>query len=331
MQTILANGQAAATAGDARSGSGSAGLASRSILLLERISGASQPWAALLLDAGHRVEVGVSKEAAFNRLFEAGEGIDVLLLDASLTESNVITIAREFRRLLIAHCVPVIRLAAARDDERMAAAIRAGISQYVQVPCAQELLLALIDAAAKLRAEQLRLRASAEKSSQALAGLTEGTFRFRTPEDVERIAPLVAGVCPAPDRVLIGLTELMFNAIEHGNLAIGHEAKRRINAQGLWLDEIRRRLDAPEQADRYASVSFRRDGEGASIRIEDSGAGFDWAPYLAMDQTQAAESRGRGIAVARMLSFDSLVYSARGNVVTAFVRDPRAPLRNNPA
>ena len=275
----------------------------------------------MLRASGHHVEVGTCKEQAFNRLFEAGETIDVVLLDASLTEPNVITLAREFRRLLIAHCIPVIRLASGRDDAHSASGIRAGISHYVEVPCAQDLVLALLEAVARRRAEHLRLREAAEKSSHALAGLAEATFRFRTLEDVERIAQLVASVCPSPDRVVIGLTELMLNAVEHGNLGIGYETKLRMNAQGVWFDEIRRRLAAPEQADRFATLRFKRDATGACIRIEDCGAGFDSTPYLQIDNTQAADARGRGIAVARMLSFDALAYSGCGNVVTATINN----------
>jgi len=289
--------------------------------MVERVAGVSQPWAAMLRATGHHVEVGMCKEQAFNRLFEAGDTVDVVLLDASLTQPNVITLAREFRRLLIAHCIPVIRLAAERDDAHTAAGIRAGISHYVEVPCTQDLVLALIDAVARRRAEQLRLRAASEKSSQALGGLAEATFRFRTLEDVERIAQLVASVCPASDRVILGLTELMLNAVEHGNLGIGREAKLRMNAQGVWFDEIRRKLAAPEQADRFATLRFKRDATGASIRIEDCGAGFDWAPYLRIDNTQASDSQGRGIAVARILSFDALAYSGAGNIVTATINN----------
>ena len=297
----------------------------RNLLLLERVAGASHALTALLREAGHFVAVATSKEDAFNRLFEAGEKIDAVLLDASLTEPNVVTFAHEFRRLLIAHYVPVIRLAAERIDERIAAALRAGVWHYLDAACAPELLLALVESVAKQRAEYLRLRTASEKSCHALDGLMAATFRFRILEDVERIAQLVAAVCPAPDRVVIGLTELMLNAIEHGNLRIGYEAKRRINAQGVWLDEIRRRLDAPEQADRFAVLSFERDLTGLRFRIEDCGDGFDWRPYLEIDSTQASDSRGRGIAVARMLSFDSVVYSGRGNIVTVVVAGHPSP------
>ena len=306
---------------DTQPATGGASFTQRSILMVERVAGASQPWAAMLRASGHSVEVGTCKEQAFNRLFEAGDTIDVMLLDVSLTEPNVIKLAREFRRLLIAHCIPVIRLAAGRDDEYVAAGVRAGISHYVEVPCAQDLVLALIEAAARRRAEHLRMRAAAEKSSHALAGLCEATFRFRTLEDVERIAQLVSSVCPSPDRVVIGLTELMLNAVEHGNLGVGYEAKLRMNAQGVWFDEIRRRLAAPEQADRFATLRFKRDATGASLRIEDCGAGFDATPYLQIDNTRAVDSRGRGIAVARMLSFDAVAYFGCGNIVTATINN----------
>ena len=318
----LADGRAATATSGAHTESGGAPALQRNILIIERIAGASQQCAAMLRDHGQQVEIGGTKEEAFNRLFEAGDAIDVVLLDASLTEPNVITFAREFRRVLIAHCFPVIRLAKGRDDESEAIGIRAGIWHYLAVPCAHELLLALIEAVAKRRSEHLRLRAASEHDTPLLTNLVDGTFRFRTLEDVERIAQLVAGMCPSPDRVVIGLAELMLNAVEHGNLGIGFEAKWRINAQGVWFDEIRRRLEAPEQSNRFATLTFKREDSGASIRIEDCGAGFDWKPYLEFDSSQACDSHGRGIAVARMLSFDAVAYAGRGNIVTAVIKDP---------
>ena len=112
--------------------------------------------------------------------------------------------------------------------------------------------------------------------------------------------------------------EVVAHRIERMLASLEHRGP---DAQGVWFDEIRRKLAAPEQADRFATLRFKRDATGASIRIEDCGAGFDWAPYLRIDNTQASDPRGRGIAVARMLSFDAVAYSGSGNIVTATINN----------
>ncbi len=58
-----------------------------------------------------------------------------------------------------------------------------------------------------------------------LLDITEGRAEFRTIEDAQNLAILLAKQCPDYDRVLFGLRELMINAVEHGNLEIGYEKK----------------------------------------------------------------------------------------------------------
>lgn len=65
---------------------------------------------------------------------------------------------------------------------------------------------------------------------------------------------------------------------------------------------------------------------GRAVTISDEGDGFDWRPYLEIDPAQATDTHGRGIALARMLSFDDLWYTGTGSQVTGIVR--RTSLRS---
>jgi anti-sigma regulatory factor (Ser/Thr protein kinase) len=60
----------------------------------------------------------------------------------------------------------------------------------------------------------------------------------------------------------------------------------------------------------------RRGGE-IEVTITDEGKGFDWNPFLDFDPDRAYDLNGRGIAMARMLGFESLEYQGAGNVVVA--------------
>ncbi len=47
----------------------------------------------------------------------------------------------------------------------------------------------------------------------------------------------------------MGLSELLVNAIEHGNLEIGYDEKSRLLQSEGWQGEIDRRLALPEYTD----------------------------------------------------------------------------------
>ena len=51
------------------------------------------------------------------------------------------------------------------------------------------------------------------------------------------------------------------------------------------------------------------------VRIADQGNGFDWRNYLEILPQRATVPHGRGIAIARILSFSSLEYQGNDNEV----------------
>lgn len=137
-------------------------------------------------------------------------------------------------------------------------------------------------------------------------------YVLRALEEVEGIAGLAAKGCRNPWRVEVGLTELLVNAVEHGNLAIGCERKRELLTRGEWEAEISRRLALPEFAGRSVRLS-RTCAEGRwTFEISDDGAGFDSRPFLDHDASRSASPNGRGIALARGLAFPDLHYLDAG-------------------
>jgi anti-sigma regulatory factor (Ser/Thr protein kinase) len=123
---------------------------------------------------------------------------------------------------------------------------------------------------------------------------------------------------------VLGLSELMINAVEHGNLGIGYAQKSALIDQGRLADEIRERLARPEFAGRRAELEVSRDENEVRFLIRDQGAGFDWQGYLEMSPDRAFDTHGRGIAMSRIISFDRLEYRGCGNEVLAAVRLPAA-------
>jgi hypothetical protein len=117
----------------------------------------------------------------------------------------------------------------------------------------------------------------------------------------------------------------MVNAVEHGNLGVTYQEKAQLKWEGDWEGEIARRLTLPEYSDRVATIRVERlAAETVRFTISDEGAGFDWQKFLTFDPDRAYDPNGRGIAMAKMLSFASLEYQGLGNVVVATVGGPAA-------
>jgi anti-sigma regulatory factor (Ser/Thr protein kinase) len=69
-----------------------------------------------------------------------------------------------------------------------------------------------------------------------------------------------------------------------------------------------------------ASVRFERGGNTITVCIRDQGPGFDPAPYLQIDPNRVFDVHGRGIAIANLLSFDSLSYRQNGREAVATIQ-----------
>ena len=133
------------------------------------------------------------------------------------------------------------------------------------------------------------------------------------------LALSLAGLCPDPASAAMGLSELLVNAVEHGNLGIGYVEKSEMRRNDTWDREIDARLHDPVLGARRARIAFRRMPDALAFTISDEGVGFDWRSYLEFAPERAFDPNGRGIAMARLTSFSALDYRDRGNIVVATV------------
>jgi hypothetical protein len=78
-------------------------------------------------------------------------------------------------------------------------------------------------------------------------------------------------------------------------------------------------MNLPQFAGRVARVKAVRAANGVVFTISDQGGGFDWQKYLAFDPSRAFDPNGRGIAMAKLISFSAIEYQGCGNVVVATV------------
>ena len=156
-------------------------------------------------------------------------------------------------------------------------------------------------------------RSTEPPTSQPLAA--SGCVHIKTLEQARDLADLLSVGCRDVNSIAIGLAELMINGIEHGILAIGFEEKSKLIERGIWLQSVERRLKLPENAEKYLTVRYIRDGSMMRVSIEDQGPGFDPKPFMHFSDQRWKKGHGVGIAVARASGFESVKYQNPGNLV----------------
>ena len=273
-----------------------------------------------LSEEGYAVVEADSGEAAWREIDSGPERFDAILLDRMMPDMDGIEILRRVKlRPDMAH-VPVIMQTGMTADSDVLEGLQAGAYYYLTKPFSADTLLAIVAAATRDYRGHKELADEVKRQGRSLACLTQARFVFRTPEEARNLAALAANAAPDPGRVVLGLSELMLNAVEHGNLGIGYEQKSRLIEEGRLYDEIERLLQVPESCSRQAQLEIERHEGELCYVIRDQGAGFDWQGYLEMSPERAFDTHGRGIAMSRMISFDSLEYRGKGNEVKAVIR-----------
>jgi len=215
--------------------------------------------------------------------------------------------------------IPVIMQTAASSPEQIRQGLEAGAYYYLTKPYEPEALISIVRAALDDQRSRAELRLKAVRVDEAPGLLEAVEYHFVTLDDVARLVPILAALCPSPEAVAPGLSDLMINAVEHGNLGVTYKEKALLKWEGDWEAEIVRRLALPQFSKRRGSVRCERLADRVVFTIADQGEGFEWQRYLEFDPDRAFDPNGRGIAMARMMSFSSLEYQAPGNVVVATV------------
>lgn len=212
---------------------------------------------------------------------------------------------------------PIVFLTSNDSSEEIERGLELGATYYLTKPIKAKRLKAVI----KTATDHFQLVSQAEdKYLSSFSLIDKATFTFRTLTEARSLASVVSELCPISKNVFLGLCELMVNAIEHGNLGISYDEKSALNEEGIWEDEVSRRLSDPVIGARKASLDVEMHPDMIKLHIKDQGDGFEWQKYMTFDPERALHSHGRGIAMANGMSFDELVYQGNGNSVIAIVK-----------
>jgi CheY-like chemotaxis protein/anti-sigma regulatory factor (Ser/Thr protein kinase) len=274
-----------------------------------------------LSGAGYELGFASDGVEAMEQLEKEPLAWDLVLLDRTMPRMNGMEVLARIKSDQRLRMLPVIMQTALTSQTEVVEGIRAGAYYYLTKPFDPKTLMAVVETAARDHEHYKELQHQIRRGMHCLMLIRSATLTIRTVEEARDVAAIFVNACPDPECAVIGLTELLVNAVEHGNLGITYEEKTALNASGMWEAEVKRRLMLPENAGKRVELVVERSGRELRFTIRDEGPGFDFEKYLEVHPQRAFDNHGRGIAIARAMSFDRIEYRGCGNEVVAVVSE----------
>ena len=118
-------------------------------------------------------------------------------------------------------------------------------------------------------------------------------------------------------------SELITNALEHGNLEIDAKTKTEwMEKGGDMIKLIQQKAADPRFANRKIKISYAIGHTVSKFTITDDGNGFDWKAHMAKKEADETMLHGRGINLSKSV-VHSLTYNEKGNAVTFTIANLR--------
>lgn len=275
-----------------------------------------------LKNSNYTLHIAHDGEEARKILLESPVTYSAVLLDRLMPRLDGLSLLKQMKSHPDLNHIPVIFQTSLTEENEIIEGIEAGAYYYLEKPLKKKILKAIVKAAVSDYEQYRYLCKQAFEMTDALRFLKTGEFEFRTLEEGSKLATLLAGYCRESETVVVGLWELIVNAIEHGNLGISYEEKSRLNENEEFETEIRRLQDLPENISKKVTIKVEKTGNEIHFTIQDQGEGFDWEAYMDFSPERAFDNHGRGIAMANKFYFDRIEYQGCGNQVVAVVKSP---------
>jgi CheY-like chemotaxis protein len=271
-----------------------------------------------LVQAGHQAVLAEDGAVALKKL-EENPDIEAIILDRIMPNLGGMEFLYRIKGDARFRDIPVIMQTAAAAPDQVVQGFQAGVHYYLAKPYDGAMLLSIVDAALEAARNNRSLKEQAQGYGRLLGLMESARFRFRTLDEAAGLASTIANCFPEPKKVILGLHELLINAIEHGNLGITYAEKTALMQTGSWKEEVERRLASPEYREKNATLSFEAAQGALIVHIRDAGEGFNWKDYMDFSPSRALDAHGRGIATSRAVSFDRIEYLGCGNEVRCIV------------
>ena len=119
------------------------------------------------------------------------------------------------------------------------------------------------------------------------------------------------------NQILLGLREIVLNAMEHGNLEIDYDMKTNALENRQYMDLLKARQGDPRYNKRKIKIRYILEPDRVRYVITDEGKGFNHAYFAKKKHYQNKELllHGRGIMMSKNI-FDDVRYTKKGTEVT---------------
>jgi CheY-like chemotaxis protein len=274
----------------------------------------------LLTEAGYSVTLAADGEEAWEIIERQQHNFSTILLDRMMPRLDGMGLLSRIKSSGQFSAIPVIFQTAIDAPSDIAGGIKAGAFYYLTKPVNKEVLFAIVHSAVNTFNISADLNVAFNQVEAKLTDLMlRNEFQLRTLPEARILANALSGYYPDPQRVILGISELLINAVEHGNLGISYHEKSSLLQAGVWDAEIERRLTLPENASKKVTVVLEHKPHELRLEVTDCGAGFNYQNYLEISPERAFDPNGRGIAMSKRMSFDTLQYLGGGNRLVAVV------------
>jgi len=271
-------------------------------------------------EPGITLSTAANPDDAWKMLQDQPGKFDLMILDCLMANRDGLDLVFRIgndRRLA---GVPIIlQTPLAPTAEQVREGTGAGACHYLTMPCGRDAAVSTVHAALAKSSFRKALRRQMQTRGNAPQEMLACEFAIRTLEEAGELATLVAQACPSPEAAVFGISELLVNGVEHGNLGLSYMEKSLLALSNSWKSEVDRRSGHPDNLGKRVRLCFRRESNQITLRIADDGQGFAWQDYLELDPRRACDPNGRGIALSKVLSFSSIHYEGCGNIAVATI------------
>lgn len=275
----------------------------------------------MLVGAGYEVELAADGEEAWTLLDKGAKKFSAVLLDRMMPRLDGMGLLERMKKDRRFADLPVIFQTAIDHPLDIAAGIKAGAFYYLVKPVDEHVLFAIVQSAVSTYESSRQIRSLEDVAPVDLSGVLQRCeFKLHTLFEARALATELSAFYPQPQRTFLGIVELLINAVEHGNLSIGYQEKSELLRAGEWENEIMHRLALPQFSNKVVDVVLENKSGEIKLFISDQGEGFEHKNYMEISPERAFDPNGRGIAMSKMMSFDSIEYLGKGNQLIAIVR-----------
>lgn len=251
----------------------------------------------------------------WKRLSNKPKSFDLIIINLTQTKDCGLTLIAQIKKDIRFASIPIIIFTEDDSFQLIKDAGRDGAHYHTQKPIERKSFLLLVKSALFDHSPVKNLKECLRCADNALLLLQQGSFYLRNFYDVDDIAQMISKKAKDPLGCARAITELGYNAIEHGVLAISYDQKGKLIKDGVWQKTIAILLKRPENKHRHAIISFFTTSDTLEISIQDPGPGFNWKEYLHFSPERASHIHGRGIALTNILQTIQIQYIGDGNIV----------------